>query len=125
MQTSYFYTVLWLVDYISGFFVPFIYLPDNAVEKGIPRDKAAFLLSIIGIANTVARVLCGWVSDQTWADCLMINNLALVIGGVATMCAPFCNSYGMMAAYAFVFGACIGKINTLYILVYLTCKNYE
>lgn len=87
-----------------GFYIPFIYLPDCAILKGHPRDQAAFLLSIIGIANTVGRVLCGWVSDQPWADSLLINNLALIMAGVATIASPFCVSYGLLGAYSCVFG---------------------
>ena len=94
---------------ISGFFVPFTYLPDMAITFGMSRDQAAFLVSIIGIANTVARVACGWVSDRPWADCLLINNCALVIGGVMTMLCPFCLTYPLLGTYSFVFGSCIGK----------------
>ena len=97
----------------AGFYVPFIYLPDHAIERGMSRDQAAFLLSIIGIANTIARVLCGWVSDQTWANSLQINNFALIIGGGATMIAPHCGNYGLLATYASVFGASIGKFSTV------------
>ena len=32
----------------TGFYVPFTYLPKAAIEKGITRENAAFLLSIIG-----------------------------------------------------------------------------
>ena len=31
-----------------GFYVPFTYLPKAAIEQGISRENAAFLLSIIG-----------------------------------------------------------------------------
>ena len=31
-------------------------------------DRAAFLLSVIGIANTVARLILGWLSDRTWIN---------------------------------------------------------
>ena len=67
------------------------------------------MLSIIGIANTIARVLCGWISDQPWADCLIINNVALIMGGVATILCPFCFNYGLLATYSAVFGSGIGK----------------
>ena len=33
---------------ISGFFVPFIYLPDFVENNGIPREHAAWLVCIIG-----------------------------------------------------------------------------
>lgn len=69
------------------------------------------MISFIGIANTVSRVLCGWVSDQPWADSLLINNIALIIGGTATMLIPVCTTYWSMCLVSIVFGMCIGKIN--------------
>ena len=47
--------IFYYISLFAGFYIPFIYLPDNAILKGHPRDQAAFLLSIIGIANTVGR----------------------------------------------------------------------
>ena len=63
---------------------------------------------ISGIVNTVARVICGWISDRPWADALVINNLALMIGGVSTIAAPFCFNYVTFATYTAVFGCTIG-----------------
>ena len=40
---------------IAGFYVPFTYLPKAAIEKGITRENAAFLLSIIGINTRILR----------------------------------------------------------------------
>lgn len=98
---------------MTGFFVPFIFLPDMALDFGMARSQAAFLISIIGIANTVARVAAGWVSDQPWADCLVVNNIALILGGGATMLCPFCTSYALLATYSFVFGCCIAAFVSL------------
>jgi hypothetical protein len=38
-----------------GFYVPFVYLPNMAVLQGIPVESANFLLSIIGISNTIGK----------------------------------------------------------------------
>ena len=67
------------------------------------------MLFLTGIANTIGRVLCGWVSDRPWADPLLINNIALMVGGAATVASPFCTNYGMFATYAALFGLGIGK----------------
>lgn len=96
-----------------GFFIPFTYLVDDAIKKGISRDDGAFLISIIGIANTVSRVACGWVSDQPWADSLLINNVALIIGGVTTMLIPVCTNYWSMCLASMIFGMCIAVFVSL------------
>jgi len=67
------------------------------------------LISIIGILNTGARVLVGWLADRPWADALLINSVALVIGGGATMFVPKYSDYSILATYCVVFGICIGK----------------
>ena len=53
----------------------------------------------------------GWVSDQPWSDCLIINNCALILGGVSTMLCPYCTSYNLLSIYAMVFGASIGSLH--------------
>lgn len=110
---------------MTGFFVPFTYLPDMAITFSMSRDQAAFLVSIIGIANTIARVACGWVSDRSWADCLMINNCALVIGGVTTMLSPFCITYPLLGAYSFVFGSCIAAFVSLRSIIMVELMGLE
>ena len=73
-------------------------------------QQSALLLSIIGIFNTVSRVLVGWVADRPWADVLILNSVALVMGGVSTMFVPYYSSFGIMAVYSAVFGVAIGRI---------------
>ena len=63
---------------------------------------------VSGIANTFGRVLVGWVSDRPWADALMINNVALMVGGIATIASPYCTDYWMFVVYSIIFGCGIG-----------------
>ncbi|CAG2101592.1 unnamed protein product [Medioppia subpectinata] len=65
---------------LTGFFIPFMYIADRAKLLGYTPEKSAFLLSVIGITNTIGRVFCGWVSDRPKVNALLINNVALTIG---------------------------------------------
>ena len=69
-----------------GWLVPFMYLAGNliyllhkniatnnnycvvelahAVNMGIPKEEASFLLSIVGICNMMGRIVNGWLSDH-------------------------------------------------------------
>ncbi|XP_050415568.2 uncharacterized protein LOC126829630 [Patella vulgata] len=87
-----------------GFFVPFFYLVKKASEIGVGQKEGVFLLSIIGMTNTLGRVISGWIADRPWADPLYINNGALILTGVATAVCPFFNSYIGLAFYSAVFG---------------------
>lgn len=91
-----------------GFNMPYIYLPDRAQEKGISESDSAFLVSVIGIANTIGRILFGWMADRPWVNRLMLYNTALVICGVATALSPLNDSKEYLIGYAAIFGAFIG-----------------
>ena len=75
-----------------GFYTPFVYLPNMAIVTGVSVPDASFLVSVIleiititattkdltfflkshlqviGISNTLGRVLAGWVSDFSWVS---------------------------------------------------------
>ncbi|CAH1796576.1 unnamed protein product [Owenia fusiformis] len=89
-----------------GFFTPFVYLYMQAIQFVDPNE-AAFLLSIIGISNTAGRVVAGWLSDRTWADCLVINNFALVVAGAVCIAIPHCTQYWMFVLVCVIYGLCI------------------
>ena len=69
---------------------------------------AAFLLSVIGISNTVARLILGWLSDRTWVNRLYLYNFCLVICGVSMALSPFCTTYTTQAIYCALFGITSG-----------------
>ncbi|XP_029647396.1 monocarboxylate transporter 7 isoform X2 [Octopus sinensis] len=88
-----------------GYFIPFVFLRDRAtVELNIKPSNAAFLLSIIGITNTIGRVVTGFLADLRKVDSLLINNIALLVTGIATCLSLFCNNYATLCIYASVFG---------------------
>jgi len=87
-----------------GFYVPFVYLPNMAVLKGIALEDANFLISIIGISNTIGRVLSGWFSDFSWVDSLLVTNIAILLSGITTFVLPFCTSYAAFTCMALAFG---------------------
>lgn len=87
-----------------GFYTPFVYLPNMAVLRGIPVEDANFLISIIGISNTVGRVLAGWISDFKWVNSQVVTILAILLSGVSVFVLPFCNSYATFVTIALLFG---------------------
>ncbi|CAD5122320.1 DgyrCDS10761 [Dimorphilus gyrociliatus] len=87
-----------------GFFIPFTCSVDDAITKGITKSDASLLISVIGISNVVSRITSGWLSDQIWVDCLTINVIALIIGGVATMLIPISHSFWSLSICSALFG---------------------
>ena len=49
---------------------------------GIEHKNASFLLSIIGIANTLGRIIIGYIADRPCLNRLYIYNIFLAICGL-------------------------------------------
>jgi len=65
-----------------GFNVPYVYTVDRAeIELGVDKESASFLLSVIGMANTVGRIVLGYLSDKGWVNRLWLYNCALAVCG--------------------------------------------
>ncbi|XP_067949510.1 monocarboxylate transporter 12-like [Watersipora subatra] len=92
-----------------GFNAPFLFIPDRAKEYNISSGKAAFLVSIVGIANTVGRIMFGFIADlrRVKRYRLYIYNTGLVIAGLATAFSSG-SSHASQIIYSIVFGVFIG-----------------
>ncbi|KAK4293958.1 hypothetical protein Pmani_033383 [Petrolisthes manimaculis] len=87
-----------------GFYTPFVYLPAAAQEKGVDAQSATFLISIIGITNTVGRVLSGILADLPWVNPLWLNNFCIVCSGLCVFLTPFAYSYTSFVILSLCFG---------------------
>uniref|UniRef100_A0A1B6MCW1 Major facilitator superfamily (MFS) profile domain-containing protein n=1 Tax=Graphocephala atropunctata TaxID=36148 RepID=A0A1B6MCW1_9HEMI len=99
---------------MAGLYVPFVYLVECAMkEGGVEEQSASFLLSIIGITNTVGRVFCGWVADFPWVNSLLLNNFSLMVTTVAVFYFPLCANYTQYVVTAIIFGLAISAYISL------------
>jgi hypothetical protein len=78
------------------------------IVKGIDKAQAPLLLSVIGITNTFARILCGYVADFPSVDSLFLNNICLVVCTISVGITPLCSSFTSYIIMAFFFGLAIG-----------------
>lgn len=76
-----------------GFNVPYVYLAAQANVLNIDTEHASYLLGIIGIANTVGRIILGYLSDKPWVNRLLVYNLSLTICGLGM----FSNSFNSLS----------------------------
>jgi len=58
-------------------------------------DDAAFLISVIGISNTIGRVLFGWLSDFPWVSNTQRHILTDMLPGT-TVPAQLAGRWGQM-----------------------------
>lgn len=96
-------------------FIPHLFLYFKLIELGRgDSNDLEYLLSIIGIFNTIGRLIAGWLADRPWANAVFINNAALVIAGVISVMSPFYTTYPHLAIYAAGFGLFTGELGKLY-----------
>jgi len=91
-----------------GFNAPYVYTVDRAKLLQIETDDASFLLSVIGIANTMGRIVLGYISDRSWIDRLYLYNACLAVCGISLGMSNFCTDYTSQAVFCAVFGVTSG-----------------
>lgn len=94
---------------MMGFFVPFLYLAARAKENGMDTNLATLTISVIGISNTVARIFCGFISSFESVDANILSNVAITVGGLATMFSGIIITPAVQFTYSIIFGLAIGK----------------
>ena len=51
-----------------------------AVQAGLSSSDASFLISVVGLSNTVGRLASGWLADLKWSSALGITVLTTAAG---------------------------------------------
>lgn len=104
---------------MMGFFVPFIYISARALQNGIDKDTAVFLVSSIGVFNTIARIVFGWLSSLKGVNALHLNNFFIFFGGIATMFSGHFMDIHMQYIYTGIFGlacACLSALRSIIVV---------
>ncbi|XP_043278418.1 uncharacterized protein [Venturia canescens] len=110
---------------MMGFYTPLVYLPDRAQLSGIDTSTAMFLVSVIGIGNTIGRVVCGIVSSFPGVDALLINNVFISICGIATICSGLSPTKEYQFFYAASFGLSISVFASLRSIIVVDLMGLE
>lgn len=114
MDVSLLYDSIFIIFSISnfltsiGFNIPYVYIVSRAKGLGISPSNASLILSVIGIANTVGRIVLGYISDKTWVNRLWVYNTCLTLCGIATALSCFCSDFYSLVVYASIYGFLIG-----------------
>ncbi|CAF1421251.1 unnamed protein product [Rotaria magnacalcarata] len=88
-----------------GFNVPYNFANDLATDANVIVHKRHWIIMSIGISNCFGRVIIGFLADRSWINRLTLYNTTLIIAGISTMFAPFCNSsVATHMIYASLFG---------------------
>jgi len=63
-----------------GYPIPYSFVPDNSIELGLSPSQGSYLVGLIGISNTIARLILGFLSQKL--NRLFLYNTCLVICGL-------------------------------------------
>ncbi|KAK6643421.1 hypothetical protein RUM43_004926 [Polyplax serrata] len=87
--------------------VPYVYLADNAIERGFSKAEAPYLISVIGILNMIGEIAFGWVGDRFNAN--IAYAVCMFFCGAATGLIPLLSSrlslYTASGAFGFFIAA--------------------
>ncbi|XP_069547193.1 monocarboxylate transporter 1a [Brachyistius frenatus] len=98
-----------------GLFTPLVFLSNYAKSKDIPKDKAAFLLSVLAIVDMVARPSMGMVANTKWVRPRIQYFFAasVLYNGVCHVLAPISVDYKGFIIYAIFFGFAFGWLSSV------------
>ncbi|XP_026679386.1 uncharacterized protein LOC103509204 [Diaphorina citri] len=71
------------------FIVPYFYLSDYVIIRGMSDTQASSLLSCIGVLNTIGMIVLGWAGDQPWMNVTKMYAACLVVCGISIVLMPF------------------------------------
>ena len=98
-----------LLGYGSNYYM----LPPHIVLLGYTKYDAALCLLIMGVAESVARVVMGWFTDLKILSPSMIFAGSVIIGGIASICLTFTSQFILVCAYVVVVGVFPATFYTL------------
>merc|ERR1711892_567895 len=104
------FLMVMLGDFLAtmSLFIPYILLPDLAMERGISSENAAFLISAAGISSTAGRILAGLLSDQKILHPMSLTLVATLSAAIAVFLIPSCILYWQFVLLTAVFGLMTG-----------------
>lgn len=95
-----------------GYYTPYMFTKDRAVQKNIPEESAFWLISTIGITNTLGRVACGILVSFPQIKATWISFICLTAGGLATILSALSDDLRYQFMCSALFGLSVGKTLT-------------
>ncbi|XP_015792377.1 uncharacterized protein LOC107368979 [Tetranychus urticae] len=94
--------------------VPYVYLPDHAISSGIcVKEMAFYLISVLGIANTLGTIIVGYIGDKPWLRPSTWYSGLTALGGISMALIPLARNYYLLAVLAAFYGFSVSANYTL------------
>ena len=95
----------------------FTFYAERAISFGISEDDTSYLLSMMGFANFVARIVFGIIIDKFRSKAFIILTSIHLINGLAMLSSQFIKTFTGQAIAAVIFGAGFGAKVTCFVVV--------
>ena len=89
------------------------YIPSMAQNRGLQSSQASFLISMIGVTNTLGRVVSGWVTDIPRVSPLVVNILATLLSIVFPVIISLHNTYTVYLVLSALLGLVLSPLPTV------------
>lgn len=98
-----------------GFVVPLVYLVPYATANKMEQDRAALLLSILGVVNIIVRPPFGIIFNMPWfkGRHVYVFASALLVNGLSNSICCIGSSFTVLLAYVIVYGLSMSVVGTL------------
>ncbi|OQR75889.1 hypothetical protein BIW11_08132 [Tropilaelaps mercedesae] len=116
LLTNFKYALFCLSNFLLNACVdnPYVYIPDHAASlPSIQEGSGAFIISIIGVLNTLGVVIVGYVGDKPWIDPSLLYALCTIVAGASVAAIPLLRSYLPLATASAIYGFTISANYTL------------
>ncbi|XP_061471596.1 monocarboxylate transporter 7 [Rhineura floridana] len=93
-----------------GFFAPSLYIIPLSMSLGIDKDRSAYILSAMAIAEVFGRISAGWVLNKKPIRKIYIELISVILLDIALFAFPLAyNFWGLMMCSIF-FGFMLGTV---------------
>ncbi|XP_053303455.1 monocarboxylate transporter 2 [Pleuronectes platessa] len=101
--------------FIFGAYAPIVFLPDYAMEQGVDKYSAAYLLSIMGFVDMFVRPGTGLLANSKWIRPRIqyFFSFAMIFNGTCHLLCPLLNSHAFLIGYTVFFGIGFGMVFAL------------
>jgi len=94
-------------------YITYTYLPSMAEGLGFSLTQASLLISVVGVTNTIGRMVSGAITDLPRVSALAVTIGATAVSAVFPALMPLAQSYPVLVVLAGVFGLLISALPTV------------
>ncbi|XP_044151985.1 monocarboxylate transporter 7 [Bufo gargarizans] len=98
-----------------GFFAPSLYIIPLSLSLGIDKDRSAYMLSAMAIAEVFGRIGAGWLLNKKPIRKVYIELIFVVLLCFALIAFPFASSFWGLMICSMFFGCMLGMVTGTHI----------